>query len=98
MPVQPVWCDAPIPAPVSPWKYSWNQSRSCQSGSVWNFSYAPNTGRRPFSSSSQMETRRWAMSSETSRSRTSVPDPVGYSTRKSSPRNESQFQSDTMVM
>jgi hypothetical protein len=25
-PVQPVWCDAPSPAPVSPWKYSWNSS------------------------------------------------------------------------
>ena len=23
-PVQPVWCDAPTPRPVSPWKYSWN--------------------------------------------------------------------------
>ena len=37
-PVQPVWCEAPIPAPVSPWKYSWNWSRSFHSGSVWNFS------------------------------------------------------------
>ena len=25
-PVQPVWCDAPSPAPVSPWKYSKNSS------------------------------------------------------------------------
>ena len=40
-PVQPVWCEAPMPAPVSPWKYSWNWSRSCHSGSVWNFSIAP---------------------------------------------------------
>src|SRR5262245_16334463 len=23
-PVQPVWCEAPRPRPVSPWKYSWN--------------------------------------------------------------------------
>ena len=37
------------------------------------------------------------MSSATSRSRISVPDPVGYSTRKSSPMNESQFQSETMT-
>ena len=27
IPVQPVWCEAPIPAPVSPWKYSWNQQQ-----------------------------------------------------------------------
>ena len=25
-PVQPVWCDAPTPRPVSPWKYSWNST------------------------------------------------------------------------
>ena len=23
-PVQPVWCEAPTPRPLSPWKYSWN--------------------------------------------------------------------------
>ena len=38
VPVQPVWWLAPMPAPLSPWKYSWNSSRSCQCGSVWNFS------------------------------------------------------------
>ena len=32
-PVQPVWCDAPSPAPVSPWKYSWNGIRSRHAGS-----------------------------------------------------------------
>ena len=32
-PVQPVWCDAPRPSPVSPWKYSWNGIRSRQAGS-----------------------------------------------------------------
>ena len=26
--VQPVWWVAPRPRPVSPWKYSWNQSKS----------------------------------------------------------------------
>ena len=26
--VQPVWWLAPMPAPVSPWKYSWNRMRS----------------------------------------------------------------------
>ena len=33
-PVQPVWWEAPSPAPVSPWKYSWNGIRSCQAGSL----------------------------------------------------------------
>jgi hypothetical protein len=32
-PVQPVWCDAPRPAPVSPWKYSWNGISPCHAGS-----------------------------------------------------------------
>jgi hypothetical protein len=36
-----VWCDAPRPSPVSPWKYSWNRIRSRQCGSFWNFSFAP---------------------------------------------------------
>ena len=40
-PVQPVWWLAPIPAPLSPWKYSWNSSRSRQCGSRWNFSIPP---------------------------------------------------------
>src|SRR5205085_11426362 len=34
-PVQPVWWEAPSPAPVSPWKYSWNGRRPCQAASVW---------------------------------------------------------------
>ena len=37
-PVQPVWWLAPRPAPLSPWKYSWNRIRSRQCGSSWNFS------------------------------------------------------------
>ncbi len=32
--VHPVWCSAPRPAPVSPWKYSWNGTLSRQRGSV----------------------------------------------------------------
>ena len=35
------------PAPLSPWKYSWNSSASRQAGSVWKRSRSPNTGRRP---------------------------------------------------
>jgi uncharacterized protein (TIGR03118 family) len=34
-PVHPVWCEAPMPAPVSPWKYSWNGISPCQAGSSW---------------------------------------------------------------
>ena len=40
-PVQPVWWLAPRPAPLSPWKYSWNRIRSRQCGSFWNFSSPP---------------------------------------------------------
>src|SRR5207249_3574578 len=43
-PVQPVWCEAPSPAPVSPWKYSLNSSDWCQAGSDWNFSAPPKAG------------------------------------------------------
>lgn len=42
-----VWCEAPNPAPVSPWKYSENTTRSCHAGSVWNRSTSPSAGRRP---------------------------------------------------
>ena len=31
--VQPVWWLAPRPAPLSPWKYSWNSRLSRQAGS-----------------------------------------------------------------
>ena len=31
--VHPVWWLAPTPRPVSPWKYSWNSTRSRQWGS-----------------------------------------------------------------
>ena len=37
------------------------------------------------------------MSLATSRRRTTLPDPVGYSTVKSSPMNASQFRSDMMA-
>jgi|GEM_PF-50584 len=40
-PVQPVWWEAPRPAPLSPWKYSWNGMSPCQAGSVWNFAASP---------------------------------------------------------
>lgn len=39
--VQPVWCQAPSPAPLSPWKYSGKAIRSRQSGWVWKSWQAP---------------------------------------------------------
>ena len=56
--VHPVWCEAPRPAPVSPWKYSWKGMRSCQAGSCWNSFTSPNTGRRPSASFRNSDTRR----------------------------------------
>ena len=85
-PVQPVWCEAPRPAPVSPWKYSWNWSRSRQSGSVANLAIdavdraAPVGVGQP---DGDQPARRGP--SATSRSRSRCPEPVGYSTVKSSP-------------
>ena len=69
-----------MPAPVSPWKYSWNSSRSRHSGSSRSFAIAPATGRWPSASGSQIETRRAARSAATSRRRIRRPEPVGYST------------------
>ena len=46
-PVQPVWWEAPRPAPVSPWKYSWNGIRSCQAGSRWKQLVAAEDRPRP---------------------------------------------------
>src|SRR5690242_545407 len=40
-PVQPVWWLAPMPAPLSPWKYSLNKIKSRQWGSVWNIFVPP---------------------------------------------------------
>ena len=44
--VHPVWCDAPSPAPLSPWKYSKN-SRLSHAGSFWKRAVPPKTGRWP---------------------------------------------------
>ena len=33
---QLVWCEAPRPAPVLPWKYSWKKSWSRHAGSSWS--------------------------------------------------------------
>jgi hypothetical protein len=47
IPVHPVWCAAPRPAALSPWKYSLNTRLSFQFGSSWNRSTHPKQGRRP---------------------------------------------------
>ena len=54
-------------------------------GSVWNFSAPPHTGRRPFSSGRKIDTSRRPSSSAISNSVISTPDPVGHSTLNSSP-------------
>src|SRR3954453_8422176 len=84
-PVQPVWCEAPIPAPLSPWKYSWNRMLSPHGGSSWNRLVAPNTGRSPFSFRVNVEISRRLSSAATSYRFISLPEPVGHSIRKSSP-------------
>ena len=43
--VQPVWCIAPSPAPLSPLKYSKNRRLSFQTGSSWRRAMPPKTGR-----------------------------------------------------
>ncbi len=87
MPVQPVWCIAPRPAPLSPWKYSLNTMLSFQAGSVWRRSTMPNAGRRPSASTRNSETNRLRRSAAILSSVSVVPLPVGYSTSNSSPKN-----------
>ena len=86
IPVHPVWCEAPRPAPSSPWKYSWKRMLSFQAGSVCIFSTRPKQGRRPSSPTRKSEISRRRMSSAISASVRSSPDPVGYSSMTSSPK------------
>src|ERR1022692_1463934 len=46
-PVQPVWCEAPSPAPLSPSKYSLKTTLSRQAGSPCSRPGPPKQGRRP---------------------------------------------------
>src|SRR6185295_9411915 len=57
-PVHPVWCIAPRPRPVSPWKYSWNSSRSRHAGSRWKGPPSGSAGTRPLRSRRNMSTSR----------------------------------------
>jgi len=90
-PVQPVWWEAPSPSPLSPWKYSWNWIRSRQCGSLWNFSRAPLTGRRPSLSFVNSVISRRVISVVTSHNVASCCEPVGSGTRNVSPRQASCF-------
>ena len=80
--VQPVWCDAPRPRPVSPWKYSWKSSRSFQWGSDAKRGSSPKQGRRPDSSGRNGAASRRAISRAASARVTHRPERVGSSTLK----------------
>ena len=85
-PVQPVWWLAPSPAPLSPWKYSLNRTLSFQAGSVCSRSTQPKHGRRPSAPTRKSEISRSRRSAAISSSVSSFPEPVGYSTFRSSPK------------
>ena len=52
-PVQPVWCAAPIPAALSPWKYSENTRLSRQRGSCLHALHAAEAGPAPVGSAEE---------------------------------------------
>ena len=56
-PVHPVWCDAPSPAPLSPWKYSLNTRLSARRGRP-GAATPPKQGRRPSGPGTKIEIRR----------------------------------------
>src|SRR5262249_9229891 len=84
--VQPVWWLAPIPAPLSPWKYSWTRIKTLECGSSWNVPSPPNTGRRPSAPRRKIRDSRFDSSVAISASVSICPEPVGHSTRKLSPK------------
>ena len=64
-PVQPVWWEAPIPAPSSPLKYSWKRRRSFQWGPSGRPPVPPYAGRRPSGPARKIRVRRRESSSAT---------------------------------
>src|ERR1022692_678243 len=64
-PVQPVWCAAPIAAPLSPWKYSLKTRLSRHSGSFFSRSMPPKHGRRPLGPRVKIEISRSCKSAAT---------------------------------
>ena len=86
-PVHPVWCVAPSPAPLSPWKYSLNSRLSFQAGSCCILSIQPKQGRRPSGPTVNKEISRSCRSAEIMSSGTVCPEPAGYSMVSSSPKN-----------
>ncbi len=87
IPVHPVWCQAPSAAALSPWKYSANTRLSCQAGSDCKSAVPPKHGRRPSGPRVKIEMSRSCRSVATLSRVSRLPDPVGYSTVKSSPKN-----------
>src|ERR1019366_9308741 len=86
-PVHPVWCEAPSPAPLSPWKYSLNSRLSFQAGSCCSRSTHPKQGRRPSGPTVNSEMSRSCRSAEITSRGTLCPEPAGYSMVSSSPKN-----------
>ena len=69
------------PGRSSPWKYSWNSTRSRQCGSFAKRSSSPWHGRRPFASGRKRRARRRASSRATSREvHHAAPSRSGHST------------------
>src|SRR4249920_322094 len=58
IPVHPVWCAAPRPAALSPWKYSLKVRLSFQFASCWSRSTPPKQGRRPSGPGRKIDTSR----------------------------------------
>ena len=82
--VHPVWCEAPSPRPVSPWKYSLNVGCSVHNGPApWSRGWL---GGGPSGPGRKSETRRRCSSSATSARLARWPEPRGSSTVSASPR------------
>src|SRR6478736_136129 len=82
--VHPVWCEAPSPRPVSPWKYSLNVGCSVHNGpGPWSRGWL---GGGPSGPGRKSETSRRCSSSATSARLARWPEPRGSSTVTALPR------------
>ena len=86
-PVQPVWWEAPRPAALSPWKYSLKTRLSFHAGSFCSRSTQPKQGRRPSGPTRKIEISRSWRSAAMASSGSRRPEPDGYSSVNSSPKN-----------
>ena len=87
IPVHPVWCEAPSAAALSPWKYSAKVRLSRHAGSDCISAFPPKHARRPSGPRVKIEMSRSCRSAATLSRVSRVPDPVGHSMVKSSPKN-----------